>query len=338
MKQIPDKIYELFIYRLKPVLPILQKEKKIIVAVSGGPDSMCLLFLLTKFSLKHKIEIYPVYVNHRIRSKKDIERDIRTIQTFCKQNNLNLTVAEINPTKTDENTLRELRYKKLFLLAKKFKCSIIATGHTLNDVVETFFLNLLRGSGIKGLCSIPPVREINNKNQTLYIIRPILDISKHQILEILTQQKIRFNVDKSNFALFYKRNLLRNKIFPLFARINSNFEKNVLSASVLLKQVYEFVSEIVEQKMKQITKVENSNIRIDLRKFLMYNPFIKQEIFFRIITWFTTKFNLRIHQGYKNIVEKLIKFTSSQTKDTNLTKTLKAYKTSNYLIIAYKKH
>ncbi|MCX7940639.1 MAG: tRNA lysidine(34) synthetase TilS [Endomicrobia bacterium] len=336
MKHIPDTIYEKFILRIKPILPIINKEKKILVAVSGGPDSMFLLFLMTKFAIKNKIEIIPVYINHKVRPRKEIKKDINAINKFCKDNNLVLQTAEINPTKSDENTLRKLRYEKLISLAKKFRCSVIATGHTLNDAIETFFLNLVRGSGIKGLCGTPALREIKSDHKTFYIVRPIIDIPKDLILDVLEKLNINYSVDITNLKLFYNRNFLRNKILPLFKQINPNFEKNILSTITLLNNTYEIFNNLLEEKINNLVRYSGAKLRIDLRKFLMYNEFIKSEILYRIIGKLAAAHNLNFRAGYKDVVNKILQFLNTNENTFDITKKINLKKTKAELIITVK--
>lgn len=332
MKQLPDKIYEKFVLRLKPILTILDKTKKVIVSVSGGPDSMFLLFLTYKFSLKNNFKIIPVYINHQVRTKKEIENDIKTIESFCKKYNLSLIVEKIYPKKFDENTLRELRYKKIFAIAKKQNCQIIFLGHTQNDVIETFFINLLRGSGIKGLCSITPIREVDEYTKKIYIVRPIIDIKKEEILKILNQQNIGYVVDRTNLETSYTRNFLRNKILPSFKKINLNYENNILSTIELLAQTDNFVSKFIKEKFQDSVIQKNSCVYIDLNKFLMYNDFTKKEILYRTISNLALKKNLEFKQGYKKVVDQIISFLSSKKNILEINKKFKLKKFNNKLL------
>jgi len=331
-EKIPNKIYEKFVLRIKSIANILEKNKKIIAAVSGGPDSMFLLLLLYKFSLKNKITIIPVYINHHVRSKKEIKKDIEVINDFCKKTNLQLIIEEIFPEKKDENTLRKLRYKKLFEFAQKQNASIIATGHTKDDVVETFFLNLLRGSGIKGLCSIPPLREEKHDSRTIYILRPIIDITKDEIVKILFQQKINFVVDKTNLKILYRRNLLRNKIFPMLKNLNLNFKDNIISTIEHFKEINDFISQQVEKHLVEV-KPKKNFVCIDLEKFLMYNNFLKKEVLHRVLSKIVLQHKLKIRQGYKKIVETIINFLYQHEHKCRLTKNLVVTKTKKWLKI-----
>ncbi len=339
MKQIPNKLYEKFVLRLKPILTLLNKTKKVIVSISGGPDSMFLFFLTYKFSLKNYFKIIPVYINHKVRPKKEIEAEIKIIKTFCKEKNLTLITEQINPRKFDENTLRQLRYEKILEISKKQNCQLIFTGHTQNDVVETFFINLLRGSGVKGLCSITPIREIEKSKKKFYIVRPIIDIKKEEIIRVLKKQNIKYVTDTTNLKLKYTRNFLRRKILPLLKNINSNFEDNILSTIEILTQTNNFVTKYVEEKIKNFVVQKNSCIYIDLNKFLMYNDFIKKESLYRIISEIALKRNLNFQLGYKKVVNQVINFLNSKKNTLDINKNLKLKKSNKklYIIICEKK-
>ena len=331
-EKIPNKIYEKFVLRLKSLADVLKENKKVVAAVSGGPDSMFLLLLLYKFSLKYKLEIIPVYINHHVRPTKEIKKDIKVINEFCKKTNLKPILSEIFPNKKDENTLRELRYKKLIEIAQKHNASIILTGHTKDDVVETFFLNLLRGSSIKGLCSIPPLREETKNNKTFYILRPIIDISKDDIVKILSQQKIKYVIDKTNLKTFYRRNLLRNEVFPLLQNLNVNFKENVLSTIEHFKEVNDFIAAVVEKCLSEI-KIKKNFVCIDLKNFLMYNNMIKKEILYRVLSKLISQHRLNIKQGYKKIVERILKFLLVTANTLKLTKNIYLIKSKKCLKI-----
>lgn len=337
MKQIPPEIYEKFIKRLKSIEKILNTEKSIVVGVSGGPDSMFLLFLLYKFSIKNKLKIIPVYVNHQIRTFSEIQKDIETINLFCKKKGIELIIEKISPRKKDEETLRELRYKKLFEVAKKFNTKVVATAHVLDDVVETFLLNLIRGSGLKGLCSIPAIRKEQLNGKNFHIIRPIIDISKCEILEVLKQQKIKYTIDKTNKEIFYKRNFLRNKILPLFDKINSNYKANILKVIEFLQQAYEFIEENISEKMSSVVKNKKNCICIDLNKFLMYNSFIQSFIIHRLLSKIALRYKLEFKQGYKKLVEKILNFTTSKQIKLNIKKKFFIIKSKDVLKLKIEK-
>jgi tRNA(Ile)-lysidine synthase len=332
IEKIPNRIYEKFVLRIKSIANILEKNKKIVVAVSGGPDSMFLLLLLYKFSLKNKIDIIPIYINHHVRTKKEIKKDIEVINDFCKKINLQLIIEEIFPEKKDENTLRELRYKKLFEVAQRQNASIIATGHTKDDVVETFFINLLRGSGIKGLCSIPSLREEKHDSRTIYILRPIIDITKDEIVKILSQQKINFVVDKTNLKILYRRNLLRNRIFPMFKNLNPNFKDNIISTIEHFKEINDFISQQIEKYLAEV-KINKNFVCIDLKKFLMYNNLIKKEILHKLLPKIVSQHKIKIRQGYKKVVETITKFLTTPHKNLRLTKNVFVSKSKKWLKI-----
>ncbi len=201
MKDIPDRIWIKFISRIKEVKEILDSSPKIVIGVSGGPDSIFLLYLFIKYSLKHKITLFPVYVNHRVRNETEIKKDIKVVEDLVKKYGLKLITRSLpRNIPKNENTLRNYRYKIFTKIAEKYNCSLIATGHTKDDFVETVLLNFFRGSGVKGLSGIPFLRTVSSEKK-IYVFRPIIDISKKEILDVLENNKISFSIDKTNLEM-----------------------------------------------------------------------------------------------------------------------------------------
>ena len=175
---------------------LIEKGDKILIALSGGADSVFLLYFLKKFSKRFGIEVSAFHLNHKLRGKAASD-DAKFCTEFCKKNKIELIsiskdviiYAKKNKISVEEAG-REIRYTELIKAAKKLKCNKIATAHNSSDNVETILLNLFKGTGLKGLTGIPVRRE--------NIIRPILCLSSDEIRNYLNQNKIEFRVDESN--------------------------------------------------------------------------------------------------------------------------------------------
>ncbi|MBI5731188.1 MAG: tRNA lysidine(34) synthetase TilS [Ignavibacteriales bacterium] len=186
---------------------------KILVAFSGGPDSVFALHFLEKFKRKYKIDLRAVHFNHELRGKESDADEIFS-KEFCKNRSIPFEVIKLNVKSFSkknkisiEEAARNLRYNNLQQLAEKTLSTKIVTAHNQSDNTETILLNLFSGTGFSGFSGIP----IQRGN----IIRPFLCLTKQEISDYLEHEKISFRVDSSNMKDDYKRNYIRNRILPL---------------------------------------------------------------------------------------------------------------------------
>jgi tRNA(Ile)-lysidine synthase len=243
---------------------LIEKGDKILVALSGGADSVFLLYFLKKFSKRFGIEVSAFHLNHKLRGKTALE-DAKFSVDFCKRNMIELisiskdvkTYAKKNKISVEEAG-RELRYAELNKAAKKMKCNKIATAHNANDNVETILLNLFKGTGLKGLTGIP----VSRKN----IIRPILCLSSDEIRKYLKQNEIEFRVDESNLSNDYERNFLRNEIIPqLRAKLNPKLEEKINSTSGIISEINSYIDKQIDEIKNKYVAFDGKQLRIDLK-------------------------------------------------------------------------
>ena len=244
---------------------LIEKDDKLLVALSGGADSVFLLSFLLKFRNRFKIEVAAFHLNHKLRGKS-ANADANFCADLCKQNKIELISVE-KDVKTYakkmkvsvEEAGREIRYNELNNAANKIGFSKIATAHNASDNVETILLNFIKGAGIKGLAGIPIKR--NN------IIRPIICLTAEEIRKYLKADQIPFRVDESNLDLDYERNFLRNEIIPkLKQRLNPRFEEKVSNTSKIISEINSFVEHQVEQLSQEIVNYEGKVLRINTKR------------------------------------------------------------------------
>lgn len=179
---------------------------KILIAVSGGADSMCLLDLLSRLKAKHDFELSVVHANYRLRGK-DADADEAWVKKMAARYGIMCTVRRFRVSKAaSEETLRDLRYAFFESLRQKTGCDVIAVAHNEDDQAETFLLRLLRGSGMTGLAGMRP--------KTGRVIRPLLGMSRHDILRYLEARQLRYRTDRSNADARYTRNRMRHELLP----------------------------------------------------------------------------------------------------------------------------
>lgn len=212
---------------------LFSEGQKILCAVSGGPDSMCLLHYLTQNAEKLGISVCAAHFNHRLRGA-EADRDERFVEKWCAENGIryisgsaDVAAFALKNGLGIEDAARRLRYEFLESAADDLKCDLIATAHNCDDNAETVLYNLTRGSGTKGLCGIPPVRG--------RIIRPLLGVCRSEIETYLDENNVPFVTDSTNLTDDYTRNVLRHRVMPVLREINPAFSDAVLRTSEILR-------------------------------------------------------------------------------------------------------
>ena len=245
---------------------LIKKNEKILIAFSGGPDSVFLYKLLFYLKEYYSIEISLIYVNHNLR--EDVENDLNFVEEFSKENNVPLYIESVDVRKyaaenkkSIELAARELRYEAIEKVLQNLNYDKIATGHNLDDNIETFIFRLLRGTSLKGLKGIPSER----KN----IIRPILQFEKKEILNYLQENKKSYIIDYTNSENDYTRNYIRNEIFPMFVNINPTFRNKVneLIQEINNKESLKtYISEEKNTKEKFVQYLEKYDVELSRKK------------------------------------------------------------------------
>jgi tRNA(Ile)-lysidine synthase len=244
---------------------LIEQDEKILVALSGGADSVFLLHLLMKFKRRFGIEVEAFHLNHKLRGKA-AAGDEKFCADFCSKNKITL-VRVSKDVKTYakkmkvsiEEAGREIRYSELNKTAKKMRCTKIATAHNSSDNVETVLLNFVKGAGVKGLAGIPIKRD--------NIIRPILCLNSEEIRKYLKTNRIPFRVDESNLDSDYERNFLRNEIIPkLKKRLNPRLEEKISNTSKIISEINSFIDNNIEKIRKEVVNSDGKVLRINSQK------------------------------------------------------------------------
>ena len=253
---------------------LIEKNDKIVIGVSGGPDSICLLHVLYGLKEKLGIEIVVAHVNHMLRDVADLETEY--VQNFCKKLGIECYVKkadilEISKTqkKGTEEVGRQIRYDFFDEVAKKTNSNKIATAHNSNDRAETVILNILRGSGLSGLKGIEPIRD--NK-----YIRPLINTDRQDIENYCNDNKLEPKYDKTNNENIYTRNKVRNTVIPY---IKKEFNPNIIKTiNRLSREENEYLQAITKQEFENLLIEKTENIILDLHKFNSLNLVIKRRL------------------------------------------------------------
>ncbi len=257
---------------------LINANDKIVLGVSGGPDSLFMLNILNNLKEELQIELVVAHVNHMIRAEADEEEQF--VKDFCKKINVEFYSKRIEAEKYANNNKigleeagRKIRYEFFEEVCKKTRSNKIAVAHNKNDKVETMIMHILRGSGISGLQGIQP--QTNNK-----IIRPIIEIERKDIEKYCKEQKLEPRIDKSNFDNIYTRNKIRNVVIPYIKEeFNPNFIETMTRLSEVITEENAFLNKLTETEYKNtlIQKTEKE-IALDLKKFNKLDNIIKKRI------------------------------------------------------------
>ncbi len=243
------------------------KEKKLLIAVSGGIDSVVLTHLL--HGLNFNISL--AHCNFKLR-KKESDLDEIFVEKLAEKLSINTHTIQFKTEKySKEHKLstqlaaRKLRYDWFYELTEKYNFDYILTAHHADDNLETFLINLSRGTGLDGLTGIPSV---NNKT-----IRPLLVFSQEEIKNYALSNNILWREDASNAETKYLRNKIRHEIIPSLKELNPNFLNSFNKTSIFLQQSQQIVNDKISEISKEISYYENDLLKINISKLVqLSNP------------------------------------------------------------------
>lgn len=226
---------------------LIEKGDKIVIGVSGGSDSTCLLYLLNKYKEKFDIELYCCHINHMIR--KESTDDAKYVENLCEKMQIPFfkkdaeveKMAKENKIGTEEQG-RKIRYEFFNEIAKKVQANKIAIAHNMNDNAETMILNIIRGTGLNGL------EGITAKSGNL--IRPLINCKKEDINNFCKKNVIDYRIDSTNSENIYRRNVIRNKILPELEEINPNIIESLSRTSKVVEENNKYINEITTEVIK----------------------------------------------------------------------------------------
>lgn len=261
---------------------LIDRGDKVLVALSGGPDSVFLLHFLKKFKKKYDIDLAAFHLNHKLRGK-NASADEKFCKQLCEQSGIKLFLEKkdvksyaVKNKISVEEAGRIIRYQFLSTIAHKHNYSKIATAHIQDDNTETVLLNLIKGSGITGMSGIPVKRE--------NIIRPVLCLSKAEILVYLHSKKVSYRIDESNLKNDYERNFLRLQIIPsLKERLNPSLDETIFNTSFIFKTFRKFIDEHITGFLISAVKSGKSEIKIDIYSLNSFHHSIASESLRKLI-------------------------------------------------------
>lgn len=296
---------------------LIERGDKIVLGVSGGPDSISMLNILKDLKNEKKLdcELIAAHVNHQIREEANSDEEY--VKNFCEKNEIKCYTKRIDVKKYANNNKigleeagRNLRYIFFDEVMNLENANKIAIAHNKNDKAETIIMNLLRGSGLSGLKGIEPIRE--NK-----YIRPLIECERTEIENYCEENKLNPRIDKTNFENEYTRNKIRNIVLPY---IKKEFNPNIIETTNRLSEIATETEEYIQSEVEKtynILKIEENDKKIilDLKKFNVQNIVIKK----RILIYTISKVLGNVQNIEKVNIEDLIKLCQNNIGNKYLT-------------------
>ncbi|MGA1864577.1 MAG: tRNA lysidine(34) synthetase TilS [bacterium] len=235
---------------------LLEENDRVLVACSGGPDSMALFHILKEISSEYALALYLIHLNHGIR--KEADEDEAFVRQIASDSGLEIIAGRVDCVTLSkrwkmslEGAARKARYEFFSAQARNLGVSKIALGHTADDQAETILMRLLRGSGLKGMAGISPVR----RRDGVCYIRPLIRCQRPEILKYLSSVNIPFKTDKTNLKPCCTRNRIRLELMPYLKKeFNPSLVNTLSKTAELLREDHLALKEIVSGIEKQIEK------------------------------------------------------------------------------------
>lgn len=273
-------MFDLIDSALKTIIEnnMFDKGDRVIVAVSGGPDSIALLHVLYKLKEELHISLYVAHINHGLRGIES-DKDEEYVGKVCKDLNIEfrskkVDINEISRLRnmSSESAGREVRYEFFKELVKKFSAQKVAIAHNANDQAETILMRIMRGTGMDGLIGIRPVRDN-------IFVRPLINCTRNEIEQYCLENKLNPRIDKTNLEAIYSRNKVRLQLIPY---IQENFNKDIIQGlnrlSDTIKIDNDYIEAISKEKYKKYCDTNEEKVIISKEAFLEHESIITRII------------------------------------------------------------
>ena len=286
----------------------------VVCAVSGGPDSMCLMNILVKLKEVYHFNIVCAHVNHNLRVESNDEEVL--VKNYCQDNGVIFEYMKI--TQYGDDNFHNLRYNFFEQLIKKYNAKYLFTAHHGDDLMETVLMRIVRGSTIKGYGGFSI---ISNKGE-YKVVRPLITVTKQQILDYNHQNNIPFAIDQSNLKDVYTRNRYRKYLLPRLKDENKNVHLKFYDFSEYMIEAGKYFESLAQRVCKQIY----INNKLNISEFKKYDHIIQVYIIFYILQ---LNYNNKIYQINKKHVDSIIELIYNKNVNSYISlpskKVVKAY-------------
>lgn len=259
---------------------MLDPGDRVVVGVSGGADSVCLLMLLQELREKKALSLYVVHINHMLRKEADEEeRYVKSlcsklfIPCSCFRKDIAGYAKELGCSV--EEAGRQYRYECFEQVSREKDCKKIAVAHHRNDRAETLLFHLIRGTGMKGLGGISPIRG--------KVIRPLLGVSRREIEAYLEEKQIHYYIDASNKTEDYSRNRIRNRIIPQLEQLNNQAVLHMAETADLATEYWNYAEEQAERLEKELVRPVENGWEVNGEGLAAQPQLIRRHLIYRLL-------------------------------------------------------
>ncbi len=268
---------------------LLEPGQKLLVAVSGGPDSVCLLHCLWQLRQELGVSLHAVHLNHGLRGQES-DADAEYVSGLARSLQIPLTTGkedikayQAGKRLTLEEAAREVRYRFLAQTAQSTGAAGVATGHTLNDQAETILMHIIRGSGTAGLHGLQSRQTLQFSGISLSVLRPLLEVSRQETEAYCARFDLKPRQDSSNLSLAPLRNRIRQELLPLLASYNPAVIDSLLRLSRIARDDLELLNEAAAQAWKKVIDKQNKLLIFDKKIMKGLPPSLQRQLFRRAV-------------------------------------------------------
>ena len=254
------------------------------VAVSGGPDSVCLLYILSGLRKELDIELHVAHLNHQLRGAES-DADADYVAKLARSLGIPYTVesCDVRSYQTQhhislEEAAREVRYNFLARVAAEVGAERVAVGHTVDDHVETILMHLIRGSGTRGMRGLLPISRWTSSAGGLTIIRPILELSREDTTAYCRQHHLKPRADASNLSTEPFRNRIRHNLLPELRKYNPQIAEALLRLARTAADDLDFIETEARRLLGAVARADGNSVVIDKKNFLDLPPALKRHL------------------------------------------------------------
>ncbi len=263
---------------------LVTKGRKLLVAVSGGADSVCLLHILVALQKELDIGLHVAHLDHQLRGAES-EADARSVAALAHRLGIPATVEcrDVKAYKARrhvslEEAAREVRYSFLTQVAESIGADRAAVGHTADDHVETILMHLIRGSGTRGLRGLQPLRRCQYSGGGLTVIRPLLPVSREETVGYCHHHRLAPRIDASNLSLLPLRNKIRRQLLPLLKSYNPRVAEALLRTARIARDDIAFLDRETAKLWDGIAKKQENAVILDKERFLELPSALKRHL------------------------------------------------------------